>query len=101
MQVLVVHNRYRSGVPSGENRIVDQEREALSSRGHTVERFERFSDQIEDWRWTKRVLVAGQVVWSDESRRSLTQVLRRLRPDVVHIHEHLPAAKSFGALRLS
>ena len=29
MRILLVHNRYRSGTPSGENRVVDQEGEAL------------------------------------------------------------------------
>ena len=30
MKILVVHNRYRSASPSGENRVVDQETKALS-----------------------------------------------------------------------
>jgi hypothetical protein len=34
MKILVVHNRYRSTAPSGENRVVDQESEALTSLGH-------------------------------------------------------------------
>ena len=30
MRVLQVHNQYRSGTPSGENRVVDQEGQALA-----------------------------------------------------------------------
>ncbi len=90
MRVLVVHNRYRSGAPSGENRVVDQERNALLAAGHTVEQFERYSDDIEGWSLPARVLLPARVVWSDESRRSLSQVLHRSRPDVVHIHNTFP-----------
>ena len=39
MRVLLVHNQYRSATPSGENRVVDQEGQALArswARGHAV-----------------------------------------------------------------
>ena len=41
MKILLVHNQYRSGTPSGENRVVDQEGEALVRAGHEVRRFGR------------------------------------------------------------
>src|SRR5437867_2360481 len=34
LRILVVHNRYRSDQPSGENRVVDQEIELLTRIGH-------------------------------------------------------------------
>ena len=46
MRVLVVHNRYRSEQPSGENTVVDREVELLRGAGHRVEVFERRSDDI-------------------------------------------------------
>ena len=49
MRILLVHNRYRSGAPSGENRVVDQEGEALEALGHEVVRFGRSSDEIAEW----------------------------------------------------
>lgn len=47
MKILLIHNRYRSAAPSGENRVVDQEGEALAAQGHEVMRFGRSSDEIE------------------------------------------------------
>ena len=47
MRILLVHNRYRSAAPSGENRVVDQEGEALEALGHQVMRFGRSSDEID------------------------------------------------------
>ena len=90
MKVLVVHNRYRSASPSGEDRVVDQETAALAAAGHVVERFERFSDDIASWSAARKALLPARVVWSDEARRSLRRVLRGLRPDVVHVHNTFP-----------
>ena len=90
MRILVAHNRYRSTSPGGEDRVVDQEHAALVARGHTVERFERFNDDIEQMSVTQRAMVPGQVVWSNAARRSLTSAIRRFRPDVVHVHNTFP-----------
>ncbi|MDQ1535045.1 MAG: hypothetical protein QOF28_2806 [Actinomycetota bacterium] len=90
MRILVAHNRYRSTSPGGEDRVVDQEHAALVARGHTVERFERFNDDIDQMSVTQRAMVPGQVVWSNAARRSLTRAIRRFRPDVVHVHNTFP-----------
>ena len=90
MKILMVHNRYRSTAPSGENRVVDQESAALTAAGHTVRHFERHSDDIEDWSALKKATLPARVVWSRESRHSLARDLFRHRPDVVHIHNTFP-----------
>ncbi len=90
MKVLVVHNRYRSEQPSGENRVVDQESAALSAAGHDVRHFERLSDDIATWSRPRQATVPGRVLWSEEARRSLAGELRRHRPDVVHVHNTFP-----------
>ncbi len=90
MKVLVVHNRYRSASPSGEDRVVEQEAAALAANGHSVQRFERFSDDIARRSLGARALVPVQVLWNDEVRRSLSRVLRDFRPDVVHVHNTFP-----------
>jgi glycosyltransferase involved in cell wall biosynthesis len=94
MRVLQVHNRYRSSLPSGENRVVDLERRCLVSAGHEVELFERSSDEIENWSVAKRALVAGRVLWSQDAYRALVQALRYHRPDVVHVHNVYPLLSS-------
>ncbi|MEU8222888.1 glycosyltransferase [Kribbella sp. NPDC048915] len=90
MKILMVHNRYRSTAPSGENRVVDQESEALTAAGHTVRHFERHSDDIEDWTTLKKATLPARVVWSRTSRQDLVRELFRHRPDVVHIHNTFP-----------
>ena len=90
MKILLVHNRYRSVAPSGENRVVDREGEALAARGHEVIRFQRFSDDIEGWPKARKATLPAQAVWSRESHRGLAAVLAAERPDVVHLHNTFP-----------
>ena len=90
MRVLLIHNRYRSSSPSGEDHVVDQESAALAADGHTVEHFERRSDDIGNASLLRRAMVPAQVLWSEEARRSLARVLRIFRPDVAHVHNTFP-----------
>ena len=90
MRILLVHNRYRSTAPSGENRVVDQEREALAALGHDVDLFERHSDELEQWPAWKKATLPARVVWNPASKRDLAETLRTFRPDVVHIHNTFP-----------
>jgi len=90
MRVLQVHNRYRSSSPGGEDRVVDQERAALSARGHIVAAFERRNDDIDEYSRLRRAMVAGQAVWSGSARRELRAEIDAFQPDVVHIHNTFP-----------
>lgn len=90
MRILLVHNRYRSGAPSGENRVVDQEGAALEAQGHEVIRFGRSSDEIETWPLAKKAMLPARTIWSRETSRDLTAALARHRPDVVHVHNTFP-----------
>jgi glycosyltransferase involved in cell wall biosynthesis/SAM-dependent methyltransferase len=90
MRVLVVHNRYRSASPSGENRVVDQETAALLRAGHEVEHYERLSDDIEDFTLRQKTVIPGQVVWSSSAAREMSALLASFKPDVVHVHNLFP-----------
>src|SRR5215471_10671641 len=90
MKILLVHNRYRSGAPSGENRVVDQEGEALAALGHEVTQFGRSSDEIAQWPAAKKAMLPARIVWSREARQDLAAALREQRPDVVHVHNTFP-----------
>jgi glycosyltransferase involved in cell wall biosynthesis len=90
VKILLVHNRYRSTAPSGENRVVDQEGDALAALGHEVVRFERNSDDISHWSLVQKASLPARAVWSRESRRDLATVLDAQRPNVVHVHNTFP-----------
>ena len=90
MRVLLVHNRYRSAAPSGENRVVDTEQAALAAAGHEVALFGRSSDDIEGWSRAKKATLPARVVWSRETRRDLAAAVAGFAPDVVHVHNTFP-----------
>ncbi|MGO9874299.1 MAG: glycosyltransferase [Acidimicrobiia bacterium] len=89
-RVLVVHNRYRSDSPSGENQAVDQQIGTLRSAGLEVETYIRSSDEIAAFSAAKRVELAFRPIFSREDVGRIDLVLERFRPDVVHIHNVYP-----------
>lgn len=90
MKVLIVHSRYRSGAPSGENAVVDQEGAALAEAGHSVETFQRNSDDIAEWPLSRKVGVPAKSLWNQQARQQLAGKLASDRPDVVHVHNTFP-----------
>jgi glycosyltransferase involved in cell wall biosynthesis len=90
MRVLIVHNRYRSGLPSGENAVVDEEAGLLEDAGCEVHRLETSSDDIARWPLPKRIAVPARVVWSREGYRLTARAVADARPDVVHFHNTFP-----------
>ncbi|MGD6748838.1 glycosyltransferase family 4 protein [Streptomyces sp. BH105] len=90
MHILVVHNFYSSGQPSGENRVVAEEVGLLRAAGHRVEMFERRSDDIADRSLFGKVAVPLLVPWNPAVRKELTARLLADRPDVVHVHNVFP-----------
>ncbi|MFD0275269.1 glycosyltransferase [Kitasatospora sp. NPDC127111] len=90
MHVLVVHNRYSSAQPSGENRVVDEEVGLLRAAGHRVDVFERRSDDIAARSLLGKAAVPLLVPWNPAVRAELTARLRAERPDVVHVHNVFP-----------
>ncbi|MFC8125782.1 glycosyltransferase [Streptomyces sp. NPDC057302] len=90
MHILVVHNRYNSAQPSGENKVVDQETELLRAAGHRVEVFERRSDDIGARSLVGKAALPLLVPWNPAVRSELATRLITSRPDVVHIHNVFP-----------
>lgn len=87
LRIALVHSFYRSDQPSGENTIVQLQREALARRGHTVLIVARHSDELTPGA-AQRVRVAWQVAAGNGG--DPTAELRRFAPDVVHVHNLFP-----------
>ena len=85
----MVHNRYRSAAPSGENRLVDAEIALLREGGVEVAPLIADSDDIAPG--LRGVLQAAPgPVYSPSGVRRFTDVLQKTRPDVVHVHQVTP-----------
>jgi glycosyltransferase involved in cell wall biosynthesis len=84
MRVLVVHNTYQQ--PGGEDVAVAQESRLLESRGHQVISYVRSNDEMKKLSATQRLLFVKDLVYSSDSKREVQVLLRKMKPDVVHVH---------------
>ncbi|MFI7596535.1 glycosyltransferase family 4 protein [Actinoplanes sp. NPDC049681] len=90
MKVVVAHNRYREAIPSGENVIVDTEIAQLTAAGIEVLPFQRASDSIADLPASQKLLLPVSPIFGRAAQRDLAELLRREKPDLVHLHNPYP-----------
>jgi glycosyltransferase involved in cell wall biosynthesis len=86
MKVLVVHNKYRTSAPSGEDTAVLNEQRMLENHGVGVFRFERCNDDLDDSSLLSKATMAINTIWSQRSRTELRNCIRQVRPHIVHVH---------------
>ncbi|GGW61076.1 glycosyl transferase [Streptomyces caelestis] len=94
-RVALVHSFYSSRQPSGENVAVMDQSEALRAAGHDVTVITGHTDDLE--REPGYALRAAVRVGTGYGRSPLSE-LRRLDPDVVHVHNLFP---NFGTAWLA
>lgn len=90
LRVLVVHNRYRGDVPSGENEVVDAELAALAERGVEVRGYLRSSDEIPGMPLHERATLPLRPLFSRRDVRAVGRIVESWRPDVLHLHNPYP-----------
>jgi glycosyltransferase involved in cell wall biosynthesis len=90
LRVVVVHNRYRSAQPSGENRVVDDQIAMLRNAGVEVIPYIRDSDEIDRFTAVGKLGVGVRTIASPTDALALRRLIARSRPDVVHLHNPYP-----------
>ncbi len=90
MKVLQVHNRYRSGEPSGENTVVDDEARLLQEAGVTVLRHLRSSDEIDHMSLFDKAALPLRPFYSREDATAVAAIIDRHVPDLLHLHNPNP-----------
>ncbi len=90
MRVLVAHNRYRSGSPSGENLAVDLEVALLREAGVEVAEVRRSSDDVATASPAALLAAGLGPVYDRQGVRDFAEALDAFRPDVVHCHNLYP-----------
>jgi glycosyltransferase involved in cell wall biosynthesis len=90
VKVVVAHNRYRTGQPSGENVVVDAEIAQLAAAGVQVLPFLRSSDAIATMSPARKALLPVSPLYNRDAQRDLDMLLRTQRPDVLHLHNPYP-----------
>ena len=90
VKVVLAHNRYREGRPSGENRVVDLETAALRDSGVDVVPFERNSDEIPGMSVRQKLLLPMRPIYARNAQVDLARLIRATRPDLLHLHNPYP-----------
>jgi len=88
--IVLAHNYYGSEAPSGENLVVDAERDLLRARGHRVTEFSRRSDDVRAQGALGLARAALATPWNPFARRRLSAVVERERPAILHVHNTFP-----------
>jgi glycosyltransferase involved in cell wall biosynthesis len=84
MKVLLVHNEYQQ--PGGEDIVFRLEHQLLSSFGHCVVTYRRTNHEIDSYSTLHRLFLIRQMTWAGDTQREIATLLRRERPDIVHVH---------------
>ena len=84
MKIVLVHNAYQW--PGGEDIIVNQERDLLRAAGHHVLEFRRSNQEIGSDTLIGQITLAQRAVWSSDTFQEFAALLRREKPDLVHVH---------------
>jgi|HubBroStandDraft_5_1064220.scaffolds.fasta_scaffold00479_3 glycosyltransferase involved in cell wall biosynthesis len=88
MKIVLVHNTYLE--QGGEDVVFWQERRLLQEAGHQVLEYQRFNREMAQYSAARRLTMIGRTVWASDSYREFTELLRRERPEIVHVHNTFP-----------
>ena len=84
MKIIIVHNKYKQ--QGGEDVVFDQERALLERAGHDVQVYCRSNFETDSYQGFRRLVLLKNAVWSGDTYQEFGDMLRREKPDVVHIH---------------
>jgi glycosyltransferase involved in cell wall biosynthesis len=84
MKILLVHNSYQHA--GGEDAVFRQEKELLQRSGHQVITYERSNFEVNTYQGPSKLKLAKNVIWNSRTRREFAHLLRREKPDLVHMH---------------
>ena len=84
MKILVIHNGYQQ--PGGEDAVVAAETTLLRERGHQVVTYFRSNHELDQLSKSRQMLLIKDIVHSEHSKRDVRELLKREKPDLVHVH---------------
>ena len=85
MKILYCHNIYQQA--GGEDNCADDEIKLLREHGHEVVRFTKHNDSIQTM---SKLAVAAKTIWSTQSSREVSDLLKKHQIDVLHAMNTFP-----------
>ncbi|MEB4781129.1 glycosyltransferase family 4 protein [Paenibacillus jamilae] len=87
-KVLIIHNFYQQS--GGEDKVVEQESAMLRSRGIETEHYYVHNGSIQSKGLANMAKLAVEAAWSFPEFKRIKELLLRVKPDVVHVHNFFP-----------
>jgi glycosyltransferase involved in cell wall biosynthesis len=94
LKVLIVHNRYRSGSPGGEDIVVSQEKSLMEAAGFQVRQYLRSNDELRSGGVKSKLSLARDLLVDRFTVEQLHREIASFKPDVVHVHNVFPIIRS-------
>jgi glycosyltransferase involved in cell wall biosynthesis len=85
MKILSVHNSYQT--PGGEDQVFAQEADLLRAHGHKVLLYHTSNEQVKG---KNPLVLLGDTIWNKQTHSELLDLMRRERPDIIHVHNTFP-----------
>ncbi len=84
MKILMCHNYYQSGSPSGEDVVFRNEVALLRTKGVPVITYERYNDEIKSI--SDKLNAAVRLPWQMKTYIEVRALIKKERPDLAHFH---------------
>ena len=90
MKILAIHNFHRKGSASGDDQVYKSETALLESHGNHVIRYTVSNDEFDNAGIFGKIAATFGMMWSFKNYKAVQQIIRKERPDIVHIHTFFP-----------
>lgn len=90
MKILAIHNFHRKGSASGDDQVFNKETVLLESHQNSVVKYTTSNDEFDNSSIIKKFFYTFGMVWSFKHYYSVDKLIKKNRPDIVHIHTFFP-----------
>ena len=90
MKILAIHNFHRKGSASGDDQVFKSETALLESHGHQVIRYSVSNDEFDQSNVFGKIAKIFGMTWSFKNYHEVMQLVKREKPDIVHVHTFFP-----------
>lgn len=90
MKIIQSHNFYSSATPSGESEVLYSEKKLMLEKGHKLDEFFRYNDEIISEGLVGVIKGAFSTPWNPWMANSIIKKVDEFEPDVVHVHNTFP-----------
>lgn len=90
MKILAIHNFHRKGSASGDDQVFRSETDLLESHGNHVVKYSVCNDEFDNLGIAGKIASTLGMLWSFKNYRCVKDIIKKEKPDVVHIHTFFP-----------